>query len=99
MSAYSIEVTQDAREDLSYYSAAERKTIAAAIRQQLTVEPLTETRNRKRLRDNPIAALELRIDRHRVFYEVDEAALTVTIVSVGHKIHNTLYIRGKEVTL
>jgi mRNA-degrading endonuclease RelE of RelBE toxin-antitoxin system len=99
MSIYSIEMTQDAREDLSYYAAAERKSIVTAIRQQLATDPLLETRNRKRLRDNPIATLELRVDRYRVFYEVDAAMLAVTIVSVGHKSHNQLYIRGKEVAL
>ena len=56
MAAYQIEVTEDARIDLSYYSAFERKVITSEIRVQLTHQPLIETRNRKPLRDNPIAS-------------------------------------------
>jgi mRNA-degrading endonuclease RelE of RelBE toxin-antitoxin system len=41
----------------------------------------------------------LRVDIYRIFYEVDELAATVTIVAVGHKDHNTLYVKGKEVKL
>jgi len=96
---YSIEVTENAKEDLSYYSASERKTIVTEIRTQLSSEPSIETRNRKQLRENPIAAWELRVGRYRIFYEVDESSLTVTLISVGHKIHNTLLIRGKKVIL
>jgi mRNA interferase RelE/StbE len=58
-----------------------------------------ETKNRKPLRDNPIASWELRAGKHRIFYEAEETARKVTIVSVGHKEHNTLLIRGKEVQI
>ncbi len=99
MAAYFIEVTEEAKEDLSHYTAFEQKTITVEIRAQLTYQPLFETQNRKQLRDNPIATWELRIGIYRVFYEADESASTVTIISVGHKVHNMLYIRGKEVEL
>ncbi|MBE7550296.1 MAG: type II toxin-antitoxin system RelE/ParE family toxin [Anaerolineales bacterium] len=97
--AYVIDVTQEAKEDLSYYTAFERKTIVTEIRAQLKYEPLVETKNRKQLRDNPIATWELRIGMYRVFYEVDVTGQTVSVVSAGHKIHNTLWIRGQEVQL
>jgi mRNA-degrading endonuclease RelE of RelBE toxin-antitoxin system len=99
MSTYTVEFTAEAREDLSYYSAFERKTILAGIRAQLTEEPDLETRNRKQLRENPLATWELRIGNYRVFYEVDSPTDQVTIASIGHKIHNILYIRGTEVDL
>ena len=69
------------------------------IREQLTDQPLVETKNRKSLRDNPIASWELRIGKYRVFYEVDDAVQMVSIVSVGHKEHNILLIRDKEVQI
>lgn len=97
--AYTIEVTEDAKEDLSYYTAFERKTIVVEIRTQLTHQPTVETKNRKELRHNPIATWELRVGMYRIFYEVDKIAQIVNIVSVGHKIHNRLWIRGEEVQL
>ena len=99
MAAYQIEVTEEAKIDLSYYTAFERKIITSAIREQLTYQPLVETKNRKPLRNNPVASWELRIDKFRVFYECEEMAQIVTIITVGHKEHNVLFVRGKEVKL
>jgi hypothetical protein len=53
---YFIDVTEDAKEDLSYYTTVERKKITMEVRTQLTYQPSVETRNRKQLRDNPIAS-------------------------------------------
>jgi mRNA-degrading endonuclease RelE of RelBE toxin-antitoxin system len=99
MAAFQIEITEDARNDLSSYTAFERKTITSEIRDQLTYQPLVETRNRKPLRDNPIAPWELRVDKYRIFYEVDEHGRSVIIVAVGHKEHESLLIRGKKVEI
>jgi mRNA-degrading endonuclease RelE of RelBE toxin-antitoxin system len=96
MAKYEIDITEEAKSDLSHYSAYERKIIVSESRSQLTHEPEVETKNRKRLRDNPIAKWELRVGRFRIFYDVTQ---TVTIVSVGHKEHNVLWVRGKEVLL
>jgi mRNA-degrading endonuclease RelE of RelBE toxin-antitoxin system len=61
-------------------------------------EPLTETRNRKRLGENPLSDWELRIHQFRVFYDVvdEDDRRVVKIKAVGHKDHNTLIIGGKE---
>ena len=99
MSTYRIEVTEEAKTDLSHYTAFERKLIVSGIREQLTDQPLIETKNRKPLRDNPIASWELRIGKYRVFYEVDDTVQMVSIVSVGHKEHNVLLIRDQEVQI
>ena len=97
MAGYRIEVTEDAKADLYYYTPFERKTITKEIRVQLTSQPLLETNNRKKLRDNPIASWELRAGNYRIFYEVDRVSRKVIILAIGHKEHNTLLIRGKEV--
>jgi mRNA-degrading endonuclease RelE of RelBE toxin-antitoxin system len=97
MARYRIEVTEEAQTDLRYYTAFERKIITSEIRAQLSEQPLEETKNRKPLRENPIATWELRIGRFRAFYDVDEDTQTASIVSVGHKEHNVLLVRGKEV--
>jgi mRNA-degrading endonuclease RelE of RelBE toxin-antitoxin system len=99
MAGYQIEITEDANEDLRYYTAFERKIIVSEIRTQLAYQPSVETKNRKQLRDNPIATWELRSGKYRVFYEVDEDARIVSVVSAGHKEHNIPFIRGKEVQI
>jgi mRNA-degrading endonuclease RelE of RelBE toxin-antitoxin system len=99
MAAYQIDVTESARDDLFVYTTFERKTITSTIRVQLTYQPTVETRRRKKLRDNPVASWELRIGKYRVFYEVDDTTRKVTIIAVGHKDQNTLFIRGEEVNL
>jgi mRNA-degrading endonuclease RelE of RelBE toxin-antitoxin system len=99
MAVYQIEVSEDARTDLSYYSTFERKIITSEIRVQLAHQPQVETKNRKPVRDNPIASWELRVGKYRVFYEVAETVRIVAIVAVGHKEHNVLLVRGKEVKL
>jgi mRNA-degrading endonuclease RelE of RelBE toxin-antitoxin system len=96
---YSIEVTKEAKIDLSYFKTHEKKLITMKIREQLSYEPLKETRNRKRLRENPLAPWELRIGKYRVFYEVENEIVTIGVVAVGYKKHNALYIRGKQVDL
>jgi hypothetical protein len=51
------------------------------------------------LRPNQVAEWELRIDEHRVFYDVDVAASVVAIKVVGRKDGNTLFVRGQEFSL
>ena len=60
---------------------------------------MLEIKNRKLLRDNPISSWELRIGKYRVFYEVNQTAQTVTVMVIGHKDHNVLLVRGKEVQI
>ena len=62
---------------------------------------VVETRNRKRLRPlrpNPIAPWELRIREMLVFFEVDEPGV-VTVLAIGTKRGNKLYIEGEEIEL
>jgi mRNA-degrading endonuclease RelE of RelBE toxin-antitoxin system len=99
MAKYCIEVTEDAKDDLYQYSASERKIISDEVRVQLGDQPLFETKNRKKLWENPLAPWELRVGKYRIFYQVDEASHRVTIMAIGHKEHNTLLIRGKEVKI
>jgi len=72
--------------------------IVAGVENRLAHEPLVETRNRKRLRANPIAPWELRVGDMRVFYEVDEPGV-VTVLAIGAKRGNRLYLEGEEIEL
>src|SRR5262245_9089013 len=97
--AYTIEYTASADGDITYFRKYEQVLIVDAIDDQLISESGLETRNRKLLEPNPLAAWELRIGRYRVFYDVDALRQFVLVKAVGWKEHNTLYIRGKEYIL
>ncbi len=99
MARFLIELTEDAKADLAWFTAPERKTIVAGIREQLTYEPAAQTRNRKAVREEAPPRWELRIGKYRVLYEVAEDDYTVLVGAVGYKEHNVLYIRGQEVKL
>jgi len=98
--AYGIEFAQSVREQLRVFTAHQRTTVLEAIEEQLSHQPLVETKQRKPLRPNPLAPWELRVGNFRVFYEVaaDEPD-TVRILSVGQKRGNKLYIGGQEIEL
>lgn len=97
--AYEVEFSEDAERHLSLLSARDRAIVFDAVGEQLTHEPAVPTRNRKLLRENPLASWQLRVRELRVFYNVDEEAKLVIIVAVGVKEHNVLYIDGKMYSL
>lgn len=101
---YGIEFADTAIGHLAALTARERSTVVDAIEDQLSHDPLVETRNRKLLRPNPIASWELRVGALRVFYDVaspQRAAGTpaVRILAVGKKERNVLRVAGKVVDL
>ena len=96
---FSIELTPEAIEDIRSFRKHERKRIIEEIENQLTNQPTQETRNRKRLRPNEVAEWELRVDKFRVFYDVDEEKQVVKIEAVGYKKGSVLFIHGEEYKL
>ena len=98
---FEINFTHIAATHVRAYRKCEQPIILDAIEEQWRHEPMTETRQRKRLGENPLSDWELRVQQYRVFYDVliEEEPQVVTIKAVGHKDHNTLYIGGKEVAL
>ena len=91
-----IEFSPKARRDLNWFKKREQNKILDGIESNLTYEPSIETRNRKRLRPNETAEWELRLGKYRVFYDVEETVLIVSIEAVGLKLGNTFYFQGKE---
>jgi mRNA-degrading endonuclease RelE of RelBE toxin-antitoxin system len=98
---FAIAFTRTAAEHVRGYRKHEQKIVLDAIAEQLTHEPITETRNRKRLGENELSDWELRVQDFRVFYDVvvEDERGTVEIKAVGHKEHNVLRIGDKEVQL
>lgn len=103
---YEIKFADAAIKHLGALRTRERKTVVDVIEEQLSHEPLVETRNRKPLRPNPIAAWELRVESLRVFYDVTapealsaEFSGIVRIMAIGKKDRNVLRIGGEEIDL
>ncbi len=96
---FEIEFTAEAADDLRNMRKFDQRQIMDVIQEQLYHQPAIQTRNRKQLRPNALAEWELRIDRFRVFYDVDEDDQLVKIVSIGEKRGNVLFIRGEEFQL
>jgi mRNA-degrading endonuclease RelE of RelBE toxin-antitoxin system len=84
-----------AEADLAYYRTFEQRIIVDAIKQHLVADADSESKRRKKMIGHPLAPWELRAGDFRVFYEIDDEA-RVKIISVGHKEHNTLLIRGRR---
>lgn len=96
---YDVIFEPDAMDHLRTLSARDRATVFDTVEKQLTFEPAVETRQRKRLRPNPLAPWELRIGTLRVFYDISEERKEVRVVGVGRKRGNTLFIAGREFLL
>lgn len=77
--------------------------IRGTIAEQLSVEPESETRNRKPLKRPSLGATwELRfgpINRFRVLYKVNLGNRQVTILAIGVKEAELLRIGGEEIKL
>jgi len=95
---YEIQLTESAKGDIERFATYDQRVIAGGILTHLRFDAETPTRRKKPLRENPLAPWELRIDRFRVFYTIEEGR-TVKVVAVGHKEHNELFIRGEKVEL
>lgn len=90
----------------SHLAAIERKyhsLIRHHIDIQLSYEPEVATRNRKPIVQPFVfeATWEIRFGPQncfRVFYEVDQVESVVSVLAIGEKKGNRLYIGGEEVT-
>lgn len=96
---FDIDIIDDAIEDMRIFREYDRRRIFDGIEAQLSRQPAVKTRNRKPLRANPLAEWELRLDRFRVFYNVDTINAIVTVIAVGEKQSERLLIRGVEYKL
>ena len=75
-----------------------RKVLEVATK-RLTANPVTTSRHLKTLRPNPVADRQLSLfGRYRVLFVVDEVELIVTVVLVGEKRGNSLYVKGERFT-
>jgi mRNA-degrading endonuclease RelE of RelBE toxin-antitoxin system len=97
--AFEIRYSQAALEHLKLLLKREQVTITDTVDRQLTESADVETRNRKRMRANPLASWELKIGNFRVYYDIEEAELTVVIIAIGIKDRDRVLIGGEEYEL
>lgn len=96
---FEIELTREAIDDMRSLKKNEQTHIIQGIEIHLAYQAGEESSNRKKLRPNQLAEWELRIDRFRVFYDIDTDRKHVRIEAVGYKKGNTLIIRREEFEL
>ena len=96
---FSIELTTSAYRHLELLRRFDRNRVLDGINEQLMHQPTLETRNKKLLRENPLADWELRIQPFRVFYDVDEANRRVRILAIGVKEGDKLIVGGEEIEI
>ncbi len=94
-----IEFTVEALEDLRALRRYDHQIIVAAIEEQLSYQADQETRNRKRLRPNPLAEWEMRVGDFRVFYDIVAENIIVKIKAIAYKEGGKLFVHGKEYEL
>jgi mRNA-degrading endonuclease RelE of RelBE toxin-antitoxin system len=98
--SYRIEWDPSAEEHLACLTARDQSAVIDTVERQLAHQPTVATRNRKRMRPNPLATWELRVGRARVYYEVvEEPARIVSIRAVGVKDRSRVLVGSEEIRL
>jgi len=98
--SWAVQILPSALADLGFFPVSAQRIIESAVDRQFVYELLAISRNLKLLRPNPVASHELRIHgQYRVLYRVDDVGQVVTIVVIGRKQGNALYVQGKEYRL
>ena len=96
---WTVNLKESVIDDLRWFGKKQSRKLLDDIDSRLSRDPLEESRNVKTLQPNPIAERELRLHgKYRVLFNVDEPAQLVTVVLVGEKRKNSLFIQGKEYT-
>ena len=85
-------------ECLEWVESRDLRRIRVTIEEQLSWEPLEQTRNRRKMREEAFGrdSWELRLDPYRVIYEADADERIVTILAVGVKKREKFLVAGKE---
>ncbi len=93
---FQITITEEAEGHLDSLSARDRRIVDCGVTSHLKHEPTKLSKSLKKLRPNPFAQYELRLEDYRVLYNVEDERQTVTIVAVGEKRGNKLMVAGEE---
>lgn len=99
MPARRVEFKESVIDDLRALGRVRSRAVMKAATERLGADPLSTTRHLKILRPNPVAHRELRLfGRYRVLFTLDEAEALVTVVLVGEKRGDSLFVQGERFT-
>ena len=97
--SWTVDLKESVIDDLRWFGKKDGRKLLKEAEQHFTADPLLESRNMKSLRPNPVAERELRLfGKYRVLFNVDEENEEVTIILVGEKRGNSLFVQGEEFT-
>ena len=85
--------------DLRALGQSTGRQVLEEAMERLSHDPISETRNLKTLRSNPVAQRELRLfGKHRILFNVNQAARQVTVHLVGEKRGDALIVQEERFT-
>ncbi|HPM80174.1 MAG TPA: hypothetical protein PLF81_05715 [Candidatus Anammoximicrobium sp.] len=97
--SWTVTLKESAIGDLRWFGRKDGRILLDEAERRLSADPLSETRSMKTLRPNPVAQRELRLfGKYRVLFNLDTEVEEVTIILVGEKRGNSLFVRGQEFT-
>jgi mRNA-degrading endonuclease RelE of RelBE toxin-antitoxin system len=101
---FTLKYAPEVYEHLKALERKHHRLVAEMIKEQLSHTPETKTRNRKPLEEPASfgATWELRFgpkNTFRVFYDVNHEDKVVSVLAIGVKDGNRLYIGGQEFKL
>jgi mRNA-degrading endonuclease RelE of RelBE toxin-antitoxin system len=97
--AWIVELKQSVIDDLRWFGKRGGRQLLKEALGRLEESPLVESGQMKTLRPNPVAGRELRLfGKYRVLFNVDEQSQVVTIVLIGEKQGDALFVQGEEFT-
>ena len=95
--AWTVEIKETAVEHLRWFGKKTGRKLLQTCLHRLELDPLADTKNLKTLRPNPVAQRELRLfGKYRILFSVDESEKLVTIILVGEKRGDRLFVLGEE---
>jgi len=96
---WTVKLQESVIGDLRWFGRKDGRILLNEAETLLSTDPRAESRSMKTLRSNSFAQRELRLfGKYRVLFSVDEEEQEVTIVLVGEKRGDTLFVRGQEFT-
>ncbi len=99
MPPWTIGLKESVIDDLRALGIKQGRAVLKAAIARLVQDPVAETRHLKTLRPNPVAQRELRLfGRYRVLFTIDQEERSVTIILVGEKRGNSLFVQGRRFT-
>jgi mRNA-degrading endonuclease RelE of RelBE toxin-antitoxin system len=103
-STFTISYAPETYKHLDWIELKYHRLVATTVEEKLSHTPATETRNRKPLEEPASfgATWELRFgtkNSFRVFYDVNHEEKTVSVLAIGVKEGNRLFISGQEFEL